>query len=233
MRINLDGVVEDKITSIVSGELVLKTEIYSKEKKEELLNKYGNKEPKEYSDLQMVLMEYNDGIKTLSVNGTTLDEGKNKTQTEEMIIIKNDKNVVSYLRDKTSLSYLQVLNPYINNDDMITGRPLFVRERYTFYLGKEKKAFVESYKELDCEKVIYEKYQGQIVNENGLLDVKSLEIYYSIMEYPIYGIIKTEEMNNSSRSNDGIKIKEMLDLTKEGIFSKMFDSEEKGTYVKK
>lgn len=40
-------------------------------------------------------------------------------------------------------------------------------------------------------------------------------------------------MNNSSRSNDGIKIKEVLDLANEGIFSQMFDSEEKVTYVKK
>ena len=211
MSINADELVVKKIDSILKGKIVSKLEVFDKDMIAELVDKYGNEERINYEDVKVYLTEYNDGIKNLVLNGQVKDEGLNYMDCEEHIVIKSDTNVVSYSRSNTLVSYLQLVNPYLNSTSMIAGRDILNRERFNLYIGRKKKMSLETYREKGLDKVIYERYIGYA-------DItKRIDLYYNALEVPIYGEMFDSSSEDKVRSNKDVFVKEMMELASQEV----------------
>lgn len=230
MKINLEKIVEEKMKEIIKGDLLSKLEIYDKERIKQLLEQYGNQEEYNYETLQVCLKEYGQGIKHIILDGERLDEGDNKSKYEEHIIIKNDSNIMSYSKDNVDISYLQMVNSNLKDASLSVGKERINRCRYVLYVGGKKRFFVESFREIGCDKVILERYFQYNNIQDNIENVDGMALYYNALEMPIYGEFIKREVDDKTKSNNEILVKEMFDLASQQIVEGLNDDM---VYVKK
>ena len=213
MSIKIKDIVSDKIKGLLKGDKLSRTEIYDKQRISHIMKQYGNKEVIEYTDAELCISEYKDNIQYLVINGKINDEGSNPLECEEHIIIKNGTNVFGYSSAMTNVSYLHLINPNLSNNNILPGKDKLTRERFKLYIGGKKRIYLESFREVGCDKVIYERFNSY----DNPTDVKRIDIYYDALDMPIYGEIIGSDTKNSKKSNNSTIIKEMIDLAYRGI----------------
>ena len=195
-----------KTEKILKGSLVSKLEVYDNDKINEILDIYDSSKITDLQEPALCIEEYSDGIKHIIVKGISIDNGNNKEDYEEHIIIKKKNNLFSFSTFNAKVSYLQLLNPDLDGGKLLPGKGKLCRERFFLYIGDKRRFYSESFAEEGSDKIVFERY-----NDYNNDDIKFAEIYYDVLGSPIYEIYK--DSNGHCISVDNIAIKDSLELT--------------------
>ncbi len=187
MRVDIKDNVINKVKSLVNGNKISRLEVYSDDKKKELIDRYIGANLERFIDYKIVVEEYEDGMSVLTIEGSRYDKSGNIEKYEGYDLIKHNQNVLGYSSTDSNISFVQMINPDISSNNMLYGKDMIDRERFNLYLGGKKRFYLETFKDASSNKVIYERYHDFSKEE-----IKKVNIYYDVLECPIYGMINDE-----------------------------------------
>ena len=187
MRTDIKESIIEKIKDLVKGNIVSKLEVYSDDKKKEVVDKYIGANLDRFKEYKITMEEYDDGLSVLTIEGLRKDKSGNMEKYEGYGIIKDNINVLGYSSSDSNISFIQMMNPDISSDNRLYGKDMINRERFNLYINGNKRFYLETFKDASCNKVIYERYHDFSDKE-----ITKVNLYYDVLENPIYGLVNDE-----------------------------------------